>query len=168
MGAGKSTIGPILANTLGWDFYDLDKVIEEVMGEKIKDIFERKGEKYFREIEGKILKEISDGNEIVISLGGGTAANHKNLDLIKRTGKIIYLKSSPEATYHRLKYKRDRPALFKSDNDESTKEDLMKKIQKLYDSRKQFYEKADFVVDTDDIPVGITVDEIVKLIQRNK
>ncbi len=168
MGAGKSTIGPILANTLGWEFFDLDKVIEEIMGEKVRDIFEKKGEKYFREVESKILKEISDGNEKVISLGGGTLTNQNNLNFIKNNGRMIFLKTSPEAIYQRLKYKRDRPSLIKPDDDEPTKEELIKKILRLYNSRRQFYEQADFIFETDNIPVGITVDEIVKLLQKIK
>ncbi|MFZ0454631.1 MAG: shikimate kinase, partial [Ignavibacteriaceae bacterium] len=59
MGAGKSTVGPILANTLGWNYYDLDKVIEERLGKKIKTIFEENGEPFFRQVESEVLKDLS-------------------------------------------------------------------------------------------------------------
>ncbi len=166
MGAGKSTIGPILANTLGWEFYDLDKVIEEITGDKIKKIFETKGEKYFREIENKILKELSTGKELVISLGGGTIANDANFDIIKNSGNIVYLKSSTESMYERLKFKRDRPSLIKSENENPTKDELMGRIEQIFNKRKKYYEQANIIIDTDKTTVGLTVDKIVKIISK--
>ena len=94
MGSGKSTIGPILANTLGWDFFDLDKLVENKTGKKIRDIFEQEGESYFRKIETDTLREISESKNVIISLGGGTIANKENIEIMKNTGKIIYLKVS--------------------------------------------------------------------------
>lgn len=166
MGAGKSTIGPILANTMGWEFYDLDRVIEKILGKKIKTIFEEKGEQYFREIEEKTLRELSEGKELVISLGGGTIANEKNFEIIKKSGSIVYLKSSPESMYERLKFKRDRPSLIKSDNESPTKEELMQRILHIFNERKKYYEQADVILDTDKTTVGITVDKIVKIISK--
>jgi shikimate kinase len=164
MGAGKSTIGPILANTLGWEFYDLDKEIESIVGEKVKDIFDKKGEQFFRDMEMRILKELSAKDECIISLGGGTLTNEENFSLIKNSGKIIYLKTSPEAAYHRLKFKRDRPTLIKPGEEEPTKQALIEKINALLNNRKYYYEKADIIIKTDNIPVGITVDEIVRFL----
>ncbi len=105
MGSGKSTVGPILANTLGWDFYDLDRVIEEREGLSVRDIFEKKGEEYFRELERKAFLDMSNGDKVIISLGGGTAASQENIDLLKKNGKLVYLKISPEAAYARLRFK---------------------------------------------------------------
>jgi shikimate kinase len=167
MGAGKSTVGPILANTLGWDFYDLDKVIEKKAGKKIKEIFEKHGEAYFRTLESETLKELSLGENLVISLGGGTMANESNLRLLKETGKIIYLKVSPESLYQRLRFKRDRPALTGSLPDDPSKKDLMNKINNLMDTRKIFYEKADITIEADHSSIGKTVDIIANLITKN-
>ena len=69
MGSGKSTLGPILANTLGWEFYDLDNVIETNSGMKIKEIFDNYGEDHFRILERKALLQISENDKIVVSSG---------------------------------------------------------------------------------------------------
>jgi len=165
MGAGKSTIGPILANTFGWDYYDLDKVIEKKIGKKIKEIFKDDGEKYFRDAERDILKELSKGKNLIISLGGGTIANPANLQTLKYTGDIVYLKVSPEEIFKRVAFKKDRPLL--NPNDEKVSgEVLMEKILRLYNERKKFYEQADIIIDTDNTSVGQTVDEISKLIYK--
>jgi shikimate kinase len=164
MGSGKSTIGPILANSLGWDFYDLDKVIEKKTGKKIRQIFEQDGEDFFRETETQTLTEITENEKAIISLGGGTIVSDKNIKILKNTGKIIYLKVSTESAYRRLKYKRDRPALLKNLSDDLTKEELINKINDLMNTRIKYYEMADFTIDTDRSSVGRTVDKIVRLI----
>jgi len=166
MGSGKSTIGPILANTLGWDFYDLDRVIEKKTGKKIRVIFEQDGEDFFRMIETETLKELSINNDkSIISLGGGTIASGENIKILKSSGKLFYLKMSMEAAYGRLKYKRDRPAL-KNTSEDFSKEELMNTIDELMKERVCYYEQADFTIDTDKSSVGKTVDKIVKIISR--
>jgi shikimate kinase len=164
MGAGKSTIGPILANTLGWNFYDLDIEIEKEEGKKIKDIFEQQGEDYFRQIEKAVLKKLTERKKIIISLGGGTMASEENFDLMKKTGKIFYLKASLDAIYKRLKYKRDRPSLFINGDFPASKERLAEIIKKLLNEREKFYLLSDYIILTDNIPVGKTVDKIARLI----
>lgn len=106
MASGKSTIGPILANTLGWKCFDLDKEIEKQEEMRIVELFEKKGEEYFRNVETEILKMLSQMFEAIISLGGGAIASEVNFKIIKSTGKIIYLKSSPEMAYKRLRFKK--------------------------------------------------------------
>lgn len=165
MGSGKSTIGPILANTLGWDFYDLDNLIENKTGMKIREIFEAYGEDHFRKLERQTLLEITDEVNIVVSLGG-TIANSENLETLKKTGIIFYLKLSPESVYKRLKYKKDRPVLLSGLDKEFTKEDLQQNIAKIFEERKIFYEQSDFIINTDKIPVGKTVDRIVNIIHQ--
>jgi shikimate kinase len=166
MGSGKSTIGPILANTLGWEFLDLDLVIENETGMKIKEIFDVYGEEHFRNLERKALLKISDNHKIIVSLGGGTITNEKNLEILKKTGLLFYLKLSPVSAYRRLKYKRDRPVLLSDLGEIYSKEDLLKKINMLFEKRKIFYEQADFIIETDNMPVGKTVDRIVKIINN--
>ena len=163
MGAGKSTVGPILANTLGWNYYDLDKVIEERLGKKIKTIFEENGETFFRQIEGEVLKELSHNNNVIISLGGGTIVNQNNLNIIKNTGKIIYLKASIDSIYKRVAFKRDRPNLI-IDGEEFSKEKLIQKINNLFNAREKYYNQADLTIDTDNISIGVTVDKLAKII----
>jgi len=167
MAAGKSTIGPILANTLGWNCFDLDKEIEKQEGMKIVDLFEKKGEDYFRNVETEILKKLSQKFESVISLGGGAIASEANFKIIKSTGKIIYLKSSPEMAYKRLRFKKDRPAFLFDGIETPTEEQFLEKINQLLNSRKKYYEQCDFIVDTDNQTVGKTVDIIAKYINRD-
>ncbi len=167
MAAGKSTIGPILANTLGWSFFDLDKEIEKHEGMKIIELFERKGEDYFRKIETTILKNLSENDESIISLGGGAIASDVNFSIIKSTGKIIYLKSSPEMAYKRLRFKKDRPAFVFDGVEVPTREQFLERINQLLDSRKKYYEQCDFIVDTDNQTVGKTVDIIANYINKD-
>ena len=167
MSAGKSTIGPILANTLGWNFYDLDKEVEKEERMKIVEIFEQKGEDYFRKTETILLEKLSQDDESIISLGGGAIASDINFKIIKSTGKIIYLKSSPEMAYRRLRFKRDRPAFVFEGEEVPSKEEFLERINKLLDSRKKYYEQADFVIDTDNQTVGKTVDIIAKYIIKD-
>ena len=167
MAAGKSTIGPILANTLGWNFLDLDKAIEEEEAMKITEIFETKGEEYFRKKELGMLKEISKKNHLIVALGGGTIANSKNLKLLKETGRLIYLHSSPEIAYKRLVFKRNRPALLFEGEEFPTKEQFLERIESLMSDRKEYYEQADYFIDTDAEAVGKTVDKLARIIEND-
>ena len=165
MGSGKSTIGPILANTVGWDFYDLDKIIEVKVGLKVSEIFEKFGEEYFRKIEKDTLNELILEENIIISLGGGTIANSENLNSIKKAGKLIYLKTSPGIVYERLRFKRDRPVLTLDGTINLDKNQFVEKISKLMNTRNKYYNQADITIDTDNISIGLTVDKIVKLLR---
>ena len=167
MAAGKSTIGPILANTLGWIFFDLDKEIEKKEGMKIVELFDRKGEDYFREIETTTIKNLSENDRSIISLGGGTIASDINFNFIKSTGKIVYLKSSPEMAYKRLRFKKDRPAFIFDDVENPSEQQFLERINQLLNARKKYYEQCDFIVDTDSQSVGKTVDLIAQFISKD-
>ena len=167
MGAGKSTIGPILANTLGWSFYDLDREVEKIEGKKVREIFEEEGESYFRSKEKELLRKLSEDDKVIISLGGGTMADEENYKLMKSTGIIFYLRASQDAIYRRLKYKRDRPALHINGDFPESKEELMELIHELLNEREKFYLLSDHIILTDNIPVGKTVDKIARIISSN-
>lgn len=164
MTSGKSTIGPILANVLGYDFYDLDREIENIEKLTVVEIFEKHGEQYFREAESKILNELAKKDNLVISLGGGTIVNKNNFDMMKRTGKIIYLKVSPETLYKRLRHKTDRPIFKDLVLNNKNEKDFMKRISELMEKRKHFYELSDIIIDTEVTPLGKTIDRIAKKI----
>ena len=166
MASGKSTIGPILANTIGWNFFDLDKLIEETSGKSIRNIFEENGEDYFRALETETLVKVSTLEFYIISLGGGTIASDKNLDIIKSTGLLVYLESSPEETYKRLRFKRDRPALLFDGDEEPTKAVFIERIKSILEKRISYYNQADIKLKTDNIPVGRTVDKLSVLLQK--
>ncbi len=168
MASGKSTVGPILANTLGWRFFDLDIEIEKHAGMKITEIFKLKGESYFRKVETEILTKISRYEKSIISLGGGTITTERNREIIKATGMMIYLKSSPEIAYKRLKFKRNRPALLFESEELPPETEFINRISVLLEARKEYYEEADFVIETDSLSVGKTVDRLVRFIEKNK
>jgi len=165
MTCGKSTIGPILANVLGWNFYDLDKEIENKENRSVIQIFENSGEKYFREVETETLQKLSGLSNVIISLGGGTIASEENYKILKDTGKIIYLKVSPENLYHRLKNKIDRPLFRDLTLGQSSEEDFKNKISELLKNRAGYYEKADLIINTDNTKIGLTVDIVAKKIK---
>lgn len=166
MTSGKSTIGPILANTLGLAFLDLDSVIEEREKKTIVEIFQQNGEAYFRELETEMLKEIVKQKNIVLSLGGGTLVKQENFDLLKNSGKIVYLKVSVPTLYKRLKNKIDRPIFRDLVLGENSEEEFLKRIKDLLDKRQEFFEKADIIFTTDGNPIGITVDKLAKKLTK--
>jgi shikimate kinase len=166
MTSGKSTLGRILANVIGWKFYDLDKELERDEGIKVTEIFETKGEPYFRKIETEKLKELSRVKRVIISLGGGTIANEENADLITAKGKLIYLKVEPEIIYTRIKKKTDRPLFKEFVLAENCKEDFLKKISTMLKEREKYYLKADIIFQVDNSPIGLTVDKLAKKVNK--
>jgi shikimate kinase len=164
MASGKSTIGPIVANVLGWNFFDLDKEIEKRENKKIIKIFEEDGEDYFRRKETEILRQISDSDNLIISLGGGTLIIKENREFIKKSGHLIFLNSSPETAYRRLKHKKDRPILLKDINEEESENEAMERIESLMKERMKYYKKAEYYIDTDKESIGTTADKISSLI----
>ncbi len=162
MGSGKSTIGPILANTLGYDFVDVDKLIEERVGKSVKQIFQDEGEAYFRTMEWNMIEESSRCNNRVISLGGGAMMDTRNFTLVKNSGIVVYLYSSPEHLLQRLQNKTDRPILSNSGGDRLDLPQLRERILQLYAVRSPIYSQAHITIDTDERKVGRTVDDIVK------
>lgn len=162
MGSGKSTVGPILANTIGFQFVDLDAYIEKKVGKKISDIFKTEGEQKFRALEREALRDIINKASTVISLGGGTVTNDETLALIKHHGVMVYLHSDVEHIYQRLRTKSDRPMLRDNQGNLLDGGDLMKKIQDLLNIRQPYYEQADIIVTTDDKKIGHTIDDLAK------
>jgi shikimate kinase len=162
MGSGKSTVGPILANTIGYHFIDLDVLIEKNEKQKISHIFEAEGETKFRMLERDTLKQILNNTATIVSLGGGTVTNDETLNLVKHHGVLVYLKSDVEHIYQRLKTKSDRPMLRDDDGKLLDGDNLIKKIEMLLSTREKFYNQADVVVTTDDKKIGYTIDELAK------
>lgn len=162
MGSGKSTIGPILANSLGFEFVDIDKLVEQKAGKRIVDIFSTDGEQAFRSIEQMSLKEVAARDHCVISLGGGTIANEENFHLIRESGIIVYLQLSPGEILQRVHHRTDRPLLTAADGAKLPVEEIQQRVMDLLQRREQFYGRADVVIQSDRKRVGATVDEIVR------
>ena len=167
MGSGKSTIGPILANTIGYSFVDLDLLIEQREKRKIGDIFKEEGEGKFRELERAFLVEVSKSPRTVISLGGGTVADETSLELVKKTGLLIYLKADAQYIYKRLRTKSDRPMLRTAEGELMDADQLQERIGELLSKREQFYSQAHIIVHTDDKKIGNTIDELVRQLRHH-
>ena len=134
MGSGKSTIGKVLSERLEYDFYDTDKLVEKVVGKKIKEIFEQNGEQYFRLKESEELDKTRKLKNAVIATGGGIIENEKNRLLLKEEKKVIFLDSSIERQYDRTKESQKRPLLNNGDS--------MKILKNLYQKRLSFYQEV--------------------------
>ena len=139
MGSGKSTVGEILARQLHWPFIDLDAVIEAGQGVSIREIFERSGEPFFRQIERAALTEVLRTEPAVIALGGGTFAFEPNLELIRETGgATIWLDCPVETLRQRCAAMQNRP-LFRDPES----------FQHLLELRLPYYRMAEFRVATE-------------------
>ena len=134
MGSGKSTIGKVLSERLEYDFYDTDKLVEKVVGKKIKEIFEQNGEQYFRLKESEELDKTRKLKNAVIATGGGIIENEKNRLFLKEEKKVIFLDSSIESQYDRTKESQKRPLLNNGDS--------MKILKNLYQKRLSFYQEV--------------------------
>ena len=159
MGSGKSTVSELLSDKLELELIDTDEAIEEAEGRKIPEIFEQDGEEAFRDMETGLMEMVISEHmrETVISLGGGLPIREKNRELLKRAGKVVYLRTSPETVYDRLKGDETRP-LLKS-------EDPLARIKELQDERGKIYEEAaDIIVDTDGKTPAEVANEIIAAI----
>ena len=153
MGTGKSAVGKKLAEKLKRDFLELDDSIEAKEKMPIKDIFEKKGEPYFRMVEKEVIKEASSRKNIVISAGGGAIVDEENFKNLKNSGTIIYLKASLETILKRTKGLKTRPLL--------NVPDPKKQIEELLKKREPYYNKADFSIDTDNITAEQVAENIL-------
>lgn len=138
MGAGKTTIGKVLAREMGMEFYDLDNYIEDRFRQKIPDIFAERGEEGFREMERKMLHEVAEFEDIIISCGGGTPCFFDNMDYMNAQGETVFLDASPEVLMEHLKMgKTVRPLIQGKSNDE-----LVAYIEESLQKRLLYYRKA--------------------------
>ena len=143
-GSGKTKIGIIISQQLGWNFVDTDKEIEQEEGKTIKEIIELKGWEYFREKEQAVAEKIAKLDKTVISTGGGLIIDKKNEEFLKKNGKIIYLHEKPEICAQRIANSKNRPPL----TDKTSTEEEMKH---LYEQRNNRYrESADIVFNRTD------------------
>ena len=160
MGTGKTTIGKALAEKLNRNFIDMDMEIELYEGMSINEIFEEKGEDYFREIETKVLKEIAEKDNLVVSTGGGSIVTHGNLEIVKNSGTLITLMASPEEILKRVSKNNDRPLL--------NVENPLDTIKRLLFERAPFYIKADYIIETTEKNIDEVLNEILEKLNADK
>lgn len=154
MGAGKTSVGRELADRLGYEFIDMDVMIEDQQQCTISEIFANHGEPHFRKLETELVKYLATKNNLVIGTGGGAILNQDNVDTMKGSGSTILLSVKPETILKRLKGDTTRPLLMVDDK--------LGKINSILDSRKEKYRaSAEVIVQTDDKNVFQIVDEIL-------
>jgi len=156
-GAGKSTIGKMLASKLGFEFVDSDHIIEQRTGADISWIFDVEGESGFRDREQQVLSELSSRTGIVAATGGGIVLREENRSVLHALDAVVYLKASLKQLVARTSKDKKRPLL--------QVEDPENKIASLLEQRTPLYERvADFTIDTDGQSPKSTVHSILKCI----
>lgn len=142
MCVGKTTVGRHLAKKLNCSFYDLDWYIEERFRKKIPQIFSERGEDAFRDLERRMLHEVAEFENVVVSCGGGTPCFFDNMDYMNSVATTIFIKAKPETILEHLKIsKSERPLL-----NGKTPEELQTYITEQLQLREPFYQKAQYEV----------------------
>lgn len=163
MGAGKTSIGKALAESLDFSFVDLDEWITKKAGKSMNEIFQQKGEIQFRKMEREALIDILNSDQnLVLSLGGGTPAYYNNMELIQEKTTSFYLRLSPKELVDRLSTeKKQRPLIA-----HLTSESLAEFIAKHLFERRGFYEKSDHMIAVQQKNILEIVEEINLLLQK--
>ncbi len=159
MGAGKTTIGSLLADKINFNFYDTDQMIVEQESREIVEIFKSNGEDYFRDLETGKLTEIENYKETIFATGGGIILRQENREILKRNFSV-YLKASFETIFERIKEDTTRPLL--------NTEDPYSTGLKIFESRKELYDSFTLSVDTDGISPDLIADKIYSLYKKQK
>lgn len=154
-GSGKTTVARVFEKS-GYAVVDTDEEIVKAHG-SISEIFAKHGEEYFRNLETQAVKKLSALKDAVISTGGGCLIKSENVALLKRNGKIVYLRTRPETLIKRVEGNNERPLLQGG---------ARERIYSLYEARKSVYESAaDITVDTDELTPEKTAEKIMELIK---
>jgi shikimate kinase len=156
MGCGKSTVGRVLADELGWNFFDLDDEIESGAGATIGEIFDTQGEEVFRALESSALSKrvraVQSGHPQVIALGGGALMNDKNFELVSNHGVVVWLDAPFDLIERRVAAQSHRPLARDP-----------QKLRELFEIRCPRYALADYRVEAADDEVMTTVQRILAL-----
>ena len=140
-GGGKSTVGRQLARRLNWNFVDADTVIEDRVGCSIRAYFEREGEDRFRDVEQQVIAELAAGPTAVLATGGGAVLHESNRAVLRENFTVVYLRSTPEDLFRRLRHDSKRPLL--------QVQDPLARLRDLYTVRDPLYRQtAHFVIET--------------------
>ena len=162
MGAGKTTIGRHLARAMGLEFFDLDWYVEDRFRMKIPEIFAKRGEEGFRELERKMLHEVAEFENIVLSCGGGTPCFFDNIDYMNQQAETVYLKATPEVLReHLLMGKSVRPLI-----QGKSPEELTEFIRTSLIDRTPFYERAKHTINIEVIHTKQQIQQYVELIKQ--
>jgi len=153
-GSGKSTVGRQLARRLGVPFADSDQVIEQRLGCSIREFFEREGEERFRDIEAMVIDDLTRNHPGVLATGGGAVLRAENRAHLRSRGQVVYLRSTPEEVFRRLRHDVNRPLL--------QVKDPLGRLRDLFAVRDPLYrESAHFVIETGRPSVATLVNMIM-------
>ena len=158
MGSGKSTIGYLLSKNINFRFLDIDKLIEKETGLKIYDIFKKKGEIYFRNLEEKITLKLLKSNEKIISLGGGGFLNKNIRKEILENHISFWLNWKSSTIISRISKSKKRPIAFNSSENN---------LKKLIIERSKIYSEAKFKINCETLTKNMIVKNIIKLYEQN-
>lgn len=158
MGTGKTVVAKGLSKRLDMKYVSVDDIIEKMENASINDIFSRKGEKYFRNLEKIAVRDASQMENAVIDTGGGVVMDPENMKNLKKRGVIVCLWAEPETILERTKKYADRPLL--------NVPDPMKNIRELMDYRKPFYKTADHHIDTSGKSIDKVLDDVERILKN--
>ena len=160
MGAGKTSVGKLLARRLAKSFHDCDQEIERATGVKVAVIFEIEGEAGFRAREARTLAELVRLKDIVLATGGGAVLSADNRRLLAENGTVVYLRGAPEDLRNRTRHDKGRPLLQTADP--------LARLEQLHAERDPLYrEVADVIVDTGSQSVGSLANRLEQQLQQH-
>lgn len=162
MGAGKTTVGKALAAELGVTFYDLDWFITTRYRRSVPEIFAESGEEGFRELERRMLHEVAEFEDIVLSCGGGTPCFFDNMEYMNSLADTVYLKASPEVLAMHLRMGKGKRPLLEG----KSPEDLENYVAEMLVTREPFYSKAKYTLDVSLLDNFAKIQESVQLIRE--
>jgi len=163
-GTGKSSVAKLIAKALGWSFIDMDDEIVSASGTSISEIFQTKGEKWFRDEESKLLNDISVKSNYVISTGGGVPVKEQNMNIMLNTGYVICLDASVDNIVARLSILSD------SNNKLNVRPKMtnlsLEDISNFKSERANIYSRANFTINTNELTVEQVTNELLKSIGK--
>lgn len=162
MGSGKSTVGPLVAERLGYRFIDLDERVESAAGRSAAELFAQRGEASFRALETAVLSQVMDEEEVVIATGGGALISDATMTMAKAGGHVVYLRVRPQTLLERLQANETRPLLHDETGKPLSGAELLERIEEILDRRRRFYEQADTTIEAE----GMTPPDLAATIVR--
>lgn len=162
MGAGKTTLGKAFAREMGLTFVDLDWYIEERFHRTVRQLFAEKGEEGFRELEKRMLYEVAEFEDVVISAGGGTPCFSGNMEYMNATGETVFLDVKFEVLFRRLKVAKQQRPLLAGKTDEELAAIIREGLQK----RLPFYSQAKYVFRADELENRRQIKESVERLKE--
>lgn len=162
MGAGKTTLGRVLAKHLNLEFFDLDWYVENRYRMKIPQIFQEKGEEGFRQLERLMLHEVGEMEDVVISCGGGTPCFFDNMEYMNSLADTIYLKATPEVLAMHLRMGKGKRPLLEG----KSPEELEETVRQMLVDREPFYTRAKHIVDVSLLDTASKIQDSVRIIRE--